>query len=1332
VGATDNCSTSVTVSVIGTNDNLAAGCAADARLIEYVYEAADECGNTTLCTQTITIVDTTAPVITNCAPDQVVDCITSVPASDPNAVGATDNCSTSVTVSVIGTNDNLAAGCAADARLIEYVYEASDECGNTALCTQTITVVDATVPVLTTPSNVTVECDQPTDPSATGIATATDNCDPTPSVTSNDAVTGGACPEEAIITRVWTATDVCGNSSADTQTITVVDTTPPVLLTPSNVTVECDQPTDPAATGVATATDNCDQTPSVTSNDTVSAGACSEESIITREWTATDACGNSAVDTQIITAVDTTAPVIANCAPDQVVACITSVPASDPNAVGATDNCSTSVTVSVIGTNDNLAAGCAADPRLIAYVYEAADDCGNTALCTQTITIVDATAPVITNCVPDQVVDCITSVPAPDPNAVGATDNCSTSLTVTVIGTNDNLAGGCTADPRHIEYVYEASDDCGNTLLCTQTISVVDTVPPVLLTPTNVTVECDQSTDPAATGVATATDNCDLSAAVSSNDTVTAGACLGESIITRVWTATDACGNSVSDTQTLTVVDITPPVLLTPSNVTVECDQPTDSAATGIATANDNCDPTPSVTSNDTVTAGACPEESIITRVWTAIDACGNSSVETQTITAVDTTAPVIANCAPDQVVDCVTSVPAPDPDAVGVTDNCSTSVTVSVIGTNDNVAGGCTADPRIIEYVYEASDTCGNTALCTQTITVVDTTPPVLVTPSNVTVECDQPTDPATTGIATANDNCDPTPLVTSNDTVSVGACPEESIISREWTATDACGNSVSDTQTITVADTTSPVLVAPSNVTVECDQPTDPAATGVATATDNCDQTPSVTSNDTVSAGACSEESIITREWTATDACGNSAVDTQIITAVDTTAPVIANCAPDQVVDCITSVPESDPNAVGATDNCSTSVTVSVLATNDNLAGGCEADPRIIEYVYEASDTCGNTALCTQTITVVDATPPVLVTPSNVTVQCDQLTDPATTGVATATDNCDPTPSVTPNDTITAGACPEESIITRVWTATDACGNSAVDTQTISVVDTMPPQLIIPADVTIGCGEDTSPANTGSASATDSCDAAPSISFSDAVVLGACPQGRTITRSWTATDACGNSVMLDQIITLELVDLDLRKSVSDPAPVEGLSISYSLAVTNHGPDQASGIVVQDVLPSNVTFSATSSTDYDSGSGFWTLNTLSSGGSTSMTIIVGVHVGAAGSSITNQSSIQSVDQAEMNLVNNTGEAIIEVQPANLAFIGSSDIVFVDGQGMRLEWPVIPTLTYRIATTPDLPSDIWTIVFGPATAGTGQNQMIFTDPGATNLPHRAYRIELVP
>src|SRR6187200_2232179 len=162
-------------------------------------------------------------------------------------------------------------------------------------------------PVITLcPADVTIDCTASTSPDSTGIASATDNCDPAPVITYSDVITPGACPQELSIARTWLVTDACGNSTTCLQTIFVQDTTPPSIVCPTDVTIECTDSTLPDSTGLATATDSCDPTPEVTYNDVVTPGARPQELSIARTWTSTDSCGNSSTCLQTITVQDST------------------------------------------------------------------------------------------------------------------------------------------------------------------------------------------------------------------------------------------------------------------------------------------------------------------------------------------------------------------------------------------------------------------------------------------------------------------------------------------------------------------------------------------------------------------------------------------------------------------------------------------------------------------------------------------------------------------------------------------------------------------------------------------------------------------------------------------------------------------------------------------------------------------------------------------------------------------------------------------------------------------------------------------------------------------
>src|SRR5207244_397890 len=117
---------------------------------------------------------------------------------------------------------------------------------------------------------------------------------------------------------------------------------------------------------------------------------------------------------------------------------------------------------------------------------------------------------------------------------------------------------------------------------------------------------------------------------------------------------------------------------------------------------------------------------------------------------------------------------------------------------------------------------------------TLVDTTKPTLTVPSDKTVECTADTSPAGTGQATGSDTCGAV-TISHTDAFAPG-CGNTGVITRTWTATDACNNATSAAQKITVVDTTKPSLTVPSDKTVECTGDTSPAGTGQATGSDTC----------------------------------------------------------------------------------------------------------------------------------------------------------------------------------------------------------------------------------------------------------------------------------------------------------------------------------------------------------------------------------------------------------------------------------------------------------------------------------------------------------------
>jgi hypothetical protein len=102
----------------------------------------------------------------------------------------------------------------------------------------------------------------------------------------------------------FTATDDSGNSAQGTTVVTVVDTTPPDLTVPDDVTVEQATLDGTVVPLTATASDICDADVDVTSDEL----AIYPLGSTTVTFTATDDSGNNAQGTTVVTVVDTTAP----------------------------------------------------------------------------------------------------------------------------------------------------------------------------------------------------------------------------------------------------------------------------------------------------------------------------------------------------------------------------------------------------------------------------------------------------------------------------------------------------------------------------------------------------------------------------------------------------------------------------------------------------------------------------------------------------------------------------------------------------------------------------------------------------------------------------------------------------------------------------------------------------------------------------------------------------------------------------------------------------------------------------------------------------------------
>jgi uncharacterized repeat protein (TIGR01451 family) len=129
----------------------------------------------------------------------------------------------------------------------------------------------------------------------------------------------------------------------------------------------------------------------------------------------------------------------------------------------------------------------------------------------------------------------------------------------------------------------------------------------------------------------------------------------------------------------------------------------------------------------------------------------------------------------------------------------------------------------------------------------------------------------------------------------------------------------------------------------------------------------------------------------------------------------------------------------------------------------------------------------------------------------------------------------------------------------------------------------------------------------------------------------------------------------TPQQANLALAKTVDNPTPVIGQPITFTVTPSNAGPDAATNVTVQDLLPAGLTFvSATPSQGtYDSTTGIWTVGTVTI--STPQTLMIQVSV-VSSAPQTNTASISHADQFDPNTANNSASATETPQPqADLA-----------------------------------------------------------------------------
>jgi uncharacterized repeat protein (TIGR01451 family) len=123
-------------------------------------------------------------------------------------------------------------------------------------------------------------------------------------------------------------------------------------------------------------------------------------------------------------------------------------------------------------------------------------------------------------------------------------------------------------------------------------------------------------------------------------------------------------------------------------------------------------------------------------------------------------------------------------------------------------------------------------------------------------------------------------------------------------------------------------------------------------------------------------------------------------------------------------------------------------------------------------------------------------------------------------------------------------------------------------------------------------------------------------------------------------------------LADLGVSKTVNNPTPNERSTITYTVAVTNNGPTDATNVMLIDLLPVGVSYISSTRSQglYDNTTGLWAMGDLAVGAGATLTITATVDTGAGGATIINIADGLSADQTDPNPANNQDSVNVTVQ----------------------------------------------------------------------------------
>ncbi|MDY8134625.1 HYR domain-containing protein [Aquimarina sp. 2201CG5-10] len=508
-----------------------------------ILTVTDTNGNSDTCTATVTVEDNVNPTVV------CQDITVQLDATGNATITAAqiDNGSSDACGIVSLTLDTDTFDCS-DVGANTVTLTVTDTNGNSDTCTAIVTVEDMVQPTVVC-QDITIQLD------ATGNATIT----PAQLDNGSSDVCGIAslaldtdtfdCSNVGTNTVTLTVTDTNGNSDTCMATVIVEDNVNPTVVC-QDITVQLDASGNVTITPDQIDNGSSDACGIVAMEIDTNTFDCYDVGANTIVFTATDANGNSAQCSAVVTVEDTVAPTVI-CQDITIQLDIDGNGRIEPRHIdnGSTDSCET-VSLSIdIDTFD------CSDIGANTVVLTATDRYGNTASCSATVTVEDIISPgAICQDITVQLDATGNATITADQINNGSTDTCGISSVAI-----DKDQFDC-SDVGSNFVLLTVTDMNGNISRCTAIVTVEDPILPVAICQ-DITLQLDETGNVSITPdqIDNGSYNFCGNLSLSLDKTSFTSVDVGDNIVTL--TATDPSGNIGQCTATVTIVDPTPPII---------------------------------------------------------------------------------------------------------------------------------------------------------------------------------------------------------------------------------------------------------------------------------------------------------------------------------------------------------------------------------------------------------------------------------------------------------------------------------------------------------------------------------------------------------------------------------------------------------------------------------------------------------------------------------------------------------------------------------------------------------------------------------------------------